>query len=735
MKKVILLALALAAGSAIAPAQSKLDPSAAQFLSMTPDIQSRAADDEAEKVAVIVTMTDNGVLSQIEELGGEVLSQIADMAIVSLSAQQIEAVAAMPEVKRISLGYSNHKHMDTARALTNVDKVQAGTGLDKAYDGTGVICGIMDIGLDVNHANFLDAAGKPRTSALWVIQGRNASVREYLTPEAIQNYTTDRYDETHGTHVLGIMAGGYKGKADVVATVNPRNGGCYQRSDYDVPYYGVATGAELAPCSGTLDGNNILIAAERIMKYAEEQGKPAVMNLSLGHNRGPHDGTTAADRFLAEVGKKMLITVSSGNEGSTPMSIRKKFAAGDTSVKTFISEDGKVMGVCDIWSEDNTPFKVTFSAVDTISDKTIYTYSVDVTQTGTIGVEGLAMNYKGCVRDFALDSIFTSQSYVIFTNELNPENNRYNSLVTVLLQGKAKNVKPVITVEGKEGKTIDMYADQGVYFLDSNMAGKGYVEGDDTQSINDMACGDNILCVGAYTNKEKWPTFSGFLKYIAESHTGDIADFSSYGKTFDGRPLPHVAAPGQAIIASYNNYYFAADNDPHEGRYVVALRQDKTRDHQWMEMSGTSMAAPLAGGILALWLQADPTLTMDRVKEIIAETAIKDKYTEAAPEKFGYGKIDALAGLKKILGMSAVNNVTAESDILVNQIADGRFDIFAPGASAIEARIYSLTGALAASVNATGENATVETDGTAPGIYVLSVTADGRTQTRKIVVR
>lgn len=279
-----------------------------------------------------------------------------------------------------------------------------------------------------------------------------------------------------------------------------------------------------------------------------------------------------------------------------------------------------------------------------------------------------------------------------------------------------------------------MYADQGVYFLDSNMAGKGYVEGDDTQSINDMACGDNILCVGAYTNKEKWPTFSGFLNYIAESHTGDIADFSSYGKTFDGRPLPHVAAPGQAIIASYNNYYFAADNDPYEGRYVVALRQDKTRDHQWMEMSGTSMAAPLAGGILALWLQADPTLTMDRVKEIIAETAIKDKYTEAAPEKFGYGKIDALAGLKKILGMSAVNNVTAESDILVNQIADGRFDIFAPGASAIEARIYSLTGALAASVNATGENATVETDGTAPGIYVLSVTADGRTQTRKIVV-
>lgn len=735
MKKAILLALVLAAGSVTASAQSKLDPSAAQFVSMSPEVQSRAAADEAETVAVIITMTDTSVLSQIEELGGVVLSQIADMAIVNLSAQQIEEVAALPEVKRISMGYSNHKHMDTARVLTNVDKVQAGAGLDKAYDGSGVICGMMDTGLDVNHANFLNADGTPRTSALWVIQGRNASVREYLTPEAIAAYTTDRYDETHGTHVLGIMAGGYKGKADVVATVNPRNGFCYQRSDYEVPYYGVATGAELAPCSGTLDGNNILIAAERIMKYAEEKGKPAVMNLSLGHNRGPHDGTTAGDRYLAEVGKNMLITVSAGNEGSTPMSIRKKFGAGDTSVKTFISDNAQVMGVCDIWSEDDTPFKVTFTAVDTTTNKAVYTYSLDVTKTGTTGVEGTSMNYRGCVVDMSLDSIFSSQSYVIFTNELNPDNNRYNSLVTVLLQGRSKTIKPVITVEGKEGKTIDMYADQGVYFLDSYMADKGYVMGDDTQSINDMACGDNILCVGAYTNKEKWPTFSGFLNYIAESHVGDIADFSSYGKTFDGRQLPHVAAPGQAIIASYNNYYFAAENDPYEGRYVVALRQDKTRDHQWMEMSGTSMAAPLVGGVLALWLQADPTLTIDRVKEIIAETAIKDKFTEAAPERFGYGKIDALAGLKKILATSGVNNVNAKSEILINQVSAGQFDIFAPGASAIEAKLYSLTGALAASIAVNGENALLGTDSTAPGVYVLSVTADGVTRTQKVIVK
>lgn len=64
---------------------------------------------------------------------------------------------------------------------------------------------------------------------------------------------------------------------------------------------------------------------------------------------------------------------------------------------------------------------------------------------------------------------------------------------------------------------------------------------------------------------------------------------------------------------------------------------------------GTSMACPVVAGTIALWLQADPTLDADRVRDIMEHTAIHDEYTEVTPIRFGYGKIDAKAGLDYIL--------------------------------------------------------------------------------------
>ena len=65
-------------------------------------------------------------------------------------------------------------------------------------------------------------------------------------------------------------------------------------------------------------------------------------------------------------------------------------------------------------------------------------------------------------------------------------------------------------------------------------------------------------------------------------------------------------------------------------------------------MDGTSMSYPVVSGIIALWLQADPTLDLEDIKEVLAHTSRNDQFTAAKPIRWGYGKIDAAAGLEYI---------------------------------------------------------------------------------------
>ncbi len=82
-----------------------------------------------------------------------------------------------------------------------------------------------------------------------------------------------------------------------------------------------------------------------------------------------------------------------------------------------------------------------------------------------------------------------------------------------------------------------------------------------------------------------------------------------------------------------------------------------------------------------------------------------------------------------------MSDVKLESEILVSEVAAGCFDIFAPGASKVEAALYSMSGAQALATAANGENLTLDAAGAAAGVYVLRVTADGKTETRKVVIR
>ena len=113
------------------------------------------------------------------------------------------------------------------------------------------------------------------------------------------------------------------------------------------------------------------------------------------------------------------------------------------------------------------------------------------------------------------------------------------------------------------------------------------------------------------------------------------------------------------------NGYSPCDVAPNVQRtYIVAGKPWTPRNgsrSRYGSMSGTSMATPTTTGIMALWLQANPELTANDIKQVFSQTAVRDSYvTGTNGAHFGkYGKLDALAGLKKIAPCEDVPTITA----------------------------------------------------------------------------
>lgn len=777
------LAVALSASG-----QSKFDVSAGIYLGVAKEqvavakAKSRGAApmkvlgpvvNPEESVPVMLTMKDAGMADIISDAGFEVVAELGRVVIARLTPSEMEAVAALPEVVQVSLGYEAKPLMKYARAGAGVDNLhspKAADALQHAYTGEGVIVGMMDTGLDPNHVNFLDADGNQRIKNIWEIKGQNSAVTHLGTPEKIAAYETDTRGGTHATHVLGILGGSYDkkpGSGNGQVAVLTSRGTLSTVGTNANPYYGVAKGAELSVCIGTLENNNIAVAASTLNDYVLSTGKPGVMNLSLGSQRGPHDGTDAGSLALAEAGKNLLICISAGNEGSDNISLSKTFTAADKTLKTFISTGTAVDGYIDIWSSNATPLSVKLAAVNKSTGAVLYTFEVPASS-GFKYIGGPGNRYTNVTNDAEFGKYFGSTGLFGYQANVNTANNRHNVYLNPgLLSNSDSDIAAALIIEGTPGTTVDMYG--SVRFRANGVA--GYLEGNNDNSINGMACGDNVLAVGAYVNTNNVVTLGGIDSRYSGYTPGDIAYFSSYGHTFSGRKLPDVVGPGMGMIASVSSYNVKEAMDEYVAKQLakpgntlteaeiqksfesqfsawvtskIQKNPNNTKEYlrnYWMVMDGTSMSSPFVAGVLALWAQASEEkgerLTIAKVKETIKATATNDEFTAAAPARWGMGKINALEGLKYILRTTGINDVAAADpsrSLIIENRGGNILDIFLAGTNGYTASLYNLQGAAVASVKADTESTTLDASAFAPGIYVLSVNASNGTVSRKIVL-
>lgn len=707
----------------------------------------------------VMIRVDKGVSNeQLEEEGIVVNARRGDIVFASVALDEMERVAELKSIKQMQLPRDVQQKTDRARSAIGVDKIHAGEGLPKAYTGKGVVTGIVDGGIDPNNINFKKEDGSTRIEYLTHIYANSSSQSGYSKMDynsaTISRFRTDDSTAYHGTHTLGIMAGGYKGTVKVAEVESQLTTNIVEKAN---PFYGMAPESDIVASCGTLQDYFIAMGVESTLQYAYDMNMPAVVNLSLGSNTGSHDGKGIIGQYLEEAGKEAIICLAAGNEGDLPIALNKTLQEGDMDVQTFIKPLNTTMtangvtyqnlryGTVYIYSNDSTQFDIKAIVYRKSRQNSAFVFGLEGSNS-TQSIYYATSGYTQSDTDKS-NTIFSNafNGYVGIGTQYDSYSKRYYAMIDYFVfdnMNSNKNSDLILgfCVTGKKaGQRIDCFCD-GTYTVLDGYNYDGWSNGSQNGSISDMACGENILVVGAYNSKEAWGGLDGRRHYYEGNNgtnafpEGEVSAFSSYGTTITGKNLPDICAPGTVVISTISQPYSSYCQLQRYPEDVTAQVTANGKTYYWAQAMGTSMACPAVAGAIALWLQANPNLKIADVKEIVAQTAVRDEYvtnSTADPIQWGAGKFDAYAGLKEAIRRNAVDNTTDNTQLLIRTADNRHFEVFLAGAKALNINLYDISGRLALSTTAQGNEAQVDATGLAAGVYVLQA----GNKSEKIIVR
>lgn len=708
----------LAPASALA--QASLSPRtaiavASPTLLKSPAAQAAAVGDSDSQLSAYVTI--DPALTSWQQLGVTPIAENANTATVRLTLDALQRLAKRQGVEYIQITSGATQMLNLARQEAGTDQIHKGTDLPKAYTGKGVVVGVVDAGFDYMHAAFRRPAdGALRIKRVWeqgatTLDGASAPAKygygiELNTPELIEKAQGDSDSNSHGTHVAAIAAGSDAYK--------------------DGAYVGNAPDADIVLVALDLNAStnaDISNAVQYIFDYADEVGKPCVVNLSLGNQDGPHDGTSTFDTMTdAMQGPGRLIVGAAGNHRTDAFHIDHTFATADaaplrTFVKYKVAPSNSVSGgTIEIWGEKGVDFTIDIAAYSTFNKK-------DARSTTVYPAEGVTNV------DFGKYATGTWK----VASEVSPLNGKPHVVLTSALTSIRNNYAIALTVTPKTAGRVNIWSDNTYLALESrDIEGFSAPDAASSTLCEIGGTGKRILTVGSYTTRNEYTTNGGQQATLQET-VGDLSSFSSYGPTVDGRMKPNITAPGCFIISAVSN------NDASGNLMYAEYNENFGRYNQYGYMQGTSMASPFVAGIVATWLQAYPQLTPEQLHEIVQNTARKDSFTATAPDSnWGYGKINALDGLRQCIEKQETGcvSVAMPFDGTV-RIADGNIVLGFARDTQATLCITSMTGNTLFSKplgkRSAGETLSVAVPQLPKGVYLLSVKTPTATKTFKFV--
>lgn len=741
-------------------------------------VKESAGTSSSDGVNAFVTLADGATTADLREAGVEIVLDSKGIIIINLPYDRVEEVSSLPCVKSLSLQKSLSSNIDLGRQATGVSQIHAGAEpLDRAYTGKGVVTAIVDQGVDPNHISFKNSDGSSSIGYLSHVSAGSSSVPviswygdDVQNAQPISQFSTDTKSTYHGTHTLGILAGRYKGDVELASLGSDSKVSITNTSN---PFYGVATESDIAVSCGDLQDVLIAYGIDYLYGYGIEYRKePMVLSLSLGSNTGPHDTSSSLVKMLDMVGKEMIVCIAAGNEGDLKIALPKNLTASDNKVKSLVypyayrydpespvTDDEFDLnnyiryGSIAVYSNDSTPFTLKAFIYNRKRKRVAMQMPVKGDGVGTYYCSSTdwQMEDTDVVGDANFKKAFNG--YVGVGSMIHTESNRYYGMVDYYIFNNREtnaddNYCLGFEVTGVDGQRIECYCDGVTTWIDSEGL-EGFDDGSCNGSISDMAVGNNVIVVGSYNTRSEWGTLAGEKMWYegAGFNTGHISGFSSFGTLADGRNLPTVCAPGSAIISAMSNPYLDYATQSYTEDVALAYKNgycsaratdNNGRTYYWKQEVGTSMSTPLVAGAIALWLEADPTLTIDDVKDIIAATSTRDEIVNSEDSvRWGAGKFNALEGLKEVIRRAGagVEDVIVDghnSRLMVNPTSARCYNLFLGNATSLQINVYDLSGNSVYNLAVDGNEADIDLSSLGTGVYILNVNG---VESRKLLVK
>ena len=647
--------------------------------------------------------TAKAVAERVKALGAKPQGTVGRYVMVSTPVVLVEQIAALEGVTYVSKGPEVSLKTNISRQVTGVDKVHAGTApLPQAFTGKGVVVGILDTGFDFTHPVFKDADGNLRIKAVYcaamtpkegdapVVTLDETELAGVATTDAenIIAMETDNIAQSHGTHCAATAAathwngfGGMAPEADIVLCP-------FSKTDKEVQdvdnraYY-------------------IMQSIQYVRDYALRQGKPFVISMSMNQQDGPHDGTSVVSSMLDRmVTEGNNIVLASSNEGGDACYVNHQYAANDT-LHTII--DGNVQAYAYTREPGEISLQIGLFNLQTLQEEPWRSKPLRSTD-GNLSIDFDFTNgqtvTKGNVPADVIEDLREKLSELGSSNVALSVERLEDGRTTAKLGSMQVTTKLyVLHIACPEGSVVDLWGDNRTNFA---ALGDYYTKGSSSVSLGDWGTGGNIITVGSWAAKTSFTNINGEEQAgVFDEKLGRYSEFSSYGIDIKGHHHPFISTPGSLIVSASNHYdeTYSLENSTD----VVAADDN---GYTWVSMSGTSMATPTAAGIIALWLQAKPTLTYEEIKEAMAETANTDEWTEDDPIHYGHGKLDAYKGLLRVLGITtSIPSLSQHQPKGVTFRLNGNLLTIDGAADGTPVRIYTTDGRLVGSSAISGIHA------------------------------